>query len=314
MNPIKKLLIIVVSAIILSSGVNFFVQKGLKKYSQYNNERLSELLVNTTPYDLIFIGSSRTHLDINPKIIDSICKTNSYNFGLEGANLLEFYYAFTAYFEHHPNPKNVVVTIDLYSFNLKRKFFNHTFYYNYLPNKVIKEMLDDNGYPTLPYKVFPFLLLTQQDDYMKGNAIKGYFGWNDRSPGEFQYRGFSTNSTNTLYTNKQAVEPIHAEEIDTVAIGYLEKMVSFCKQKDIQLIFTYAPEYDFQLQKACINAPTILGIISTIAQQNNIPLFRDDSLAMCKNPNLFANIGHINRAGSEIYTAILANKLKGVLK
>jgi hypothetical protein len=314
MNPIKKLIIIILMAAVCCSLFNFFVQRGLKKYSIHTNKRLSELFNNKTPYDIIFIGSSRTHTGINPKIIDSICKVNSYNFGIEGGNLLEFYYIFKSYFENHPPPRCLVLTLDLYSFNLERKFFNHTIYLNYTNNSVVKQMLDENGHSTIPFKLIPFLLLTEQDDYAKGNAFKGYSGITDIPPGESAYKGFMTNSNNVINTKTAEIKALYSEEVDTLAVDYLDKIVAICKEKNIQLIFTYAPEFKFGLQRPCVNAKAIFDIINGVAINNNIGFFRDDSLKICNNPNLFANIGHLNSSGANVYSALLAKELNTVIK
>jgi hypothetical protein len=315
MNPIKKLIIIISLTAICCSFFNSFIQKGLKKYSVHTNERLSELFNKKTPHDIIFIGSSRTHLSINPAVIDSICKINSYNFGIEGGNLLEFYYLFKAYLENHPLPRCLVLTLDLNSFNLKRKFLNHTIYLNYINNKVVREMLNENGHNTTPFKLIPFILLTEQDDYAKGNAFKGYRGVTDIPNGESAYKGFITNSENIVTANGITEFKLpSSEEIDTLGLYYLNRIVTICRVKNIKLVFTYAPEFEFELQQSCINTKQIFEIINRIAINNHIDYLRDDSLEICKNPNLFANIAHLNKPGANIYSMILANELKPIIK
>jgi hypothetical protein len=315
MSPIKKLIIIILLSALYCSFFNSFIQKGLRKYSLHTNSRLSELFNNKTPYDIIFIGSSRTHVGINPIIIDSTCKTSSYNFGIEGGNLLEFYYVFKAYFENHPPPRNLILTLDFYSFNLTRKFFNHTIYLNYTNNAVVKKMLNENGHNTTLFKLMPFLFLTEQDDYSKGNAFKGYEGITDIPNGDSTYKGFETNSENVLNENSIVNnKPPYKAEIDTLGLDYLNKIIALCKEKNVKLIFTYAPEFNFKLQRPCINAKAIFDMINGIARTNNIPYLRGDSLEICKNPRLFADIAHLNKPGANAYSMILAKQLKTIIK
>jgi hypothetical protein len=314
MNIIKKLIIIILLSAVCCSFFNFFVQQGLKKYNVHTNERLSELFNNKTAYDIIFIGSSRTHTGINPAIIDSICKLNSYNFGVEGGNLLEFYYTFKGYLQNHPSPHCLVLTLDLWSFNLQRKFFNHTLYFNYTGNPVVKEMLNENGYNIIPFKLMPFLLLTEQDDYTKGQAFKGYCGMKDLSKQEWSYKGFKTNSNNVITKNSDVGIKPHVEEIDTSALNYLNSIITICKQRNIKLVFTYAPEFNFEVQRSRLNTQLILKTINTIAVNNHISYLRGDSLEICKDPNLFANISHLNKPGANLYSAILAKELNIILK
>ena len=286
-----------------------FVKTGLHKYNNHSTERLTEILENNTYYDILFIGSSRTHTTINPKIIDSICKVSSYNAGIDGGNLFEFKMIYNAFLQNHPSPGLLVLTIDLSSFNLQKKFFNYTQYFPFLNNKVVDSSLSNNGHNTMPQKIFPFLSITDFDDYSRGNAIKGLTGAGTQiAPGEFQYKGYLSNtnsfisSINTLKTPGQIV-------VSEDAIKDLRDILETCKKNNTRLIFTYAPEFNFELQKQVSNSKQIFEMISGIAKENNIEYLRGDSLDICRNPKLFANFGHLNTKGAAEYSEILAKDL-----
>ena len=97
MKYTTKIICIIILAFAGVSGCLLVVQKGLRIYSNHSTERLTEILADTTNFQMIFIGSSRTHTSINPRIIDSILDINSYNAGVEGGNLFEFNMIFNAY-------------------------------------------------------------------------------------------------------------------------------------------------------------------------------------------------------------------------
>ena len=138
MKPITQILTSVVFTFLLSLGAYIIIDQGLNKFYIHKEERLNEIFKNDTNHDILFIGSSRTHTTINPKIVDSICNSNSYNAGVEGGNLLEFKMTWDAYLENHPAPRVLVLTLDINSFDLSRKFFNYTQYFSYLNNTQIK--------------------------------------------------------------------------------------------------------------------------------------------------------------------------------
>src|SRR5438445_6202232 len=146
MQPIKRLLIALLLTVAICQLSFVVFTKQVQKYEVHNTERLSELLLNHTYYDLIFLGSSRTHFGVNPKIIDSICGLRSYNAGVEGGNLYEFEMMLKSYLENHPSPRYVVLNFDLHSFADTSRIFNYPVYFPYTSNKVIDTYMSDNGY------------------------------------------------------------------------------------------------------------------------------------------------------------------------
>jgi hypothetical protein len=217
---------------------------------------------------------------------------------------------YEAYLQNHPPPKLLLLTIDLSSFSLQRKFFNYTQYFPFLSNKVIDSTLSNNGHNTIPQKMFPFLSITDFDDYSRGNAIKGMTGKGGKQvpEGEFQYKGYLSNSNNTISATDTS-KTITKIEVGNEAINYLNEIIKICKRDNTKLIFTYAPEFNFELQKHISNSSEILAMITLIANENNIEFLRHDSLSICQNPKLFANTGHVNTKGAEEYSKILSEQL-----
>jgi hypothetical protein len=311
MTPVKRIILSCLLAALICQLSFVQVKKQIDKYQNHSVGRLTELLYNKTAYDVLFIGSSRTHLDVNPRIIDSICKVNSYNAGIEGANLFEFNMMLHAYLQNHPAPHWLVLTLDLHSFAIAHKFFNYAQYFSFTQNSVIEKYLNNNGHSTLRVKLFPFLEMTDYDDNTKGFFLKGLAGDSEIDKGDFQYKGYLSNTDNCITSD----EPIPTPSImPTTAIAneYLADIVQTCNKNNIKLIFTYAPEYKREIQTHISNSNEILNTINSVAIRNNIPFFRDDSLSICSDPTLFANAGHLNRNGATIYSTILAKKIDSV--
>jgi len=190
MKPVKRLLIASVLTVAICQLSFVVFTKEVEKYEVHNTERLRELLLNHTYYDLIFLGSSRTHFGVNPRIIDSICGLRSYNAGVEGGNLYEFEMMLRSYLENHPSPRYVVLNFDLHSFGVASKLFNYPVYFPYTSNKVIYAYLSDKGYMNTTKQVFPFLKLADYDDDTKGDFLKMFSGKTEIAPGDFQYKGY----------------------------------------------------------------------------------------------------------------------------
>lgn len=294
------------AGIFLCSGI---IRNQLKKFRTHTTERLTEILYNDTDYDILFIGSSRTHTSINPKIVDSVVNCSSYNAGVEGGNLLEFKMTFDAYLINHPPPKYLVLTLDLYSFNLQRPFFNYTNYLDFLDNKIIDSTLCVNDHNTTLFKILPFAKIAEYDDFSKGNALKALINKeNEIKAGEFQYKGYLSNSIIGIIENNIQLPQKVNYAISKTSLKYLKDIITTCKSNNIFLFFTYAPEYKFKLQNNITNKSQIFNEIKNISNVNKILFFRDDSLSICNDSTLFANVGHLNTLGATKYSKVLADR------
>lgn len=316
MKPVWRIVLVLIITAFICQLSFLFLRKGLNQFYIHKTSRLTDLFLKDHPYDVLFIGSSRTHNSINPRIIDSICNVNSYNAGIEGGNLFEFTMTLEAYLSNHrQTPKLIVLTLDLASFDLKRKLYDPIQYYPFLNNKIVSQTLAENIHPVSYFKVFPFLELADYDDYTRTNCIKGNLNKTEILPGDFEYKGYLSNTENHIDTTiyKENLNTT-TENIEKEAVKKLDGLILLCKKLNIQLIFTYAPEYKRGLQKAITNSDDILSYIKTIASENDIIFLRHDTLRLCQNPLLFSNPGHLNKRGAELYSVILANELKASIK
>jgi len=312
MRPLKRLIFaFVIAGILCQLSFTLFI-KEIKKYQQHNTERLTELLTRNTAYDVLFLGSSRTHFDINPAVIDSVCNTRSYNAGVEGGGVYEFEMMLRAYLENHPAPKWLVLDLDLHSFNAGQKMFNYPVYFPYLQNKVIKRYLSENGHLTPLKKAAPFLRIMDYDDDAKGNFVKGMFGKSEIPPGDFQYKGYISNTSVTVDPN-ETLPARSAYKISDEGKANLDSIVNICRKYNCGIIFMYAPEYKKRLQEIVSNADQILNYMQGYAGGNNIPFLRDDNLDICADPMLFANFGHLNKQGAQTYSVILGAELNAII-
>jgi hypothetical protein len=314
MRQIFRILIVVLTAFLLSWLIATPLTKVLFKYRHHDTKRLDEIYENKTAYDMLFIGSSRTHRSIYPRLIDSICGVNSFNAGIESGAIYDFKLTLDGYLVHHPAPKVIVLTLDLSSLSNSHEVHFYPQYYPYLNNKAAFATLSKYGYNVNIVKVFPFMMITDFDDFSKESAIRMLQGKDtaDISDADFEYKGFVSNSDK--YIIKPHLEKIYKRiTINPESLASLNEMIDTCQQRHIKLIFTYAPEYNFNLQRTRTNLDSVFSLITQTAQRNHIPYFRDDSLELCKNPRLFANNGHLNKQGAIVYSAILAEKINKVL-
>ncbi|MBC7935309.1 MAG: hypothetical protein H7Y86_08155 [Rhizobacter sp.] len=309
MKPLAQIVLSLILTFVICQLAYLVINKGTERYYIHKEERLTELFKNRTTFDVLFVGSSRTHTSINPKIVDSVCQLHSYNAGVEGGNLLEFKMTIEAYLQNHPPPAMLLLTLDINSFDLKRPFFNYSQYLPFVKNRVINQTLNNNGHRTALIKLLPFMKIASYDDYMKGNALKGLKGNNEIPEGEYQYKGYMTNTQRGLKDTQVIVTGYRQAAVAAKAVDYLDDIIKRCSTNKIKLLFSYAPEFKNGLQDQFSNKEEVFNLVDSIAVKNNITYFRDDKLSLCTEPELFANFGHVNRKGADKYSMIVAERL-----
>jgi hypothetical protein len=280
---------------------------GYNKYYIHRQTRLNEIFESNTYYDILFIGSSRTHTSINPKIIDSITGHTSYNAGIEGGNLLEFLMTFKGYLQNHQPPKILVLTLDVNSLSLDRKFFNYLQYFTVLNNRIVDSTLSSNGINTFVPKYLPVVRLLKYDEMTRSQVINGLRGRNEIREGEFDYKGYLSNTNLCTDTTKEY--PLEVINISGKALNDLMEFTKVCEATNTRLVMTYAPEYKFRLQKSFTNFSQAISLIDAVSKKKSIPFYRDDYLNICNNPCFFANYGHLNTIGAMEYSKIIGARI-----
>ncbi len=92
-------------------------------------------------------------------------------------------------------------------------------------------------------------------------------------------------------------------------IAAVGDIVNICREKNIELVFTYAPEYKKFIIKGTETPERIFTVYDSIAVANNIPYLRHENLELSSDPKLFANNGHLNRVGADVYSEVLSKQL-----
>ena len=307
-----SLFIAVVAVFIFSS----FLEKGNLKYHSHKFKRVHEIFSGSYPYDVVYIGSSRIHNAVNPRVVDSITGLKSYNAGVEGGTMFEFKMTLDGYLVHHHAPRILFLSVDAKSFDIKRNIFYPPQYFLEMDNPVV--------YSALGFKhtCEPFLVkhsstsrLLYYDDYTKALALSGLIGKNEMQPlHAFEYNGFLSNGNQCVDSSSGIVYPALKFEFQQNAIRYLQDIIDTCKKKDITLLLLYSPEYRFGYQQSVTNFSAFSHLLNSMAGKNNVSLFHDDSLKLCADARNFANPTHLNTQGSTAYSCEIANRLKILVK
>ena len=263
MTQILRVIAVLILSCIICQIISIPVKKGFLTYNKHEISKNREVFENNTAYDVLFIGSSRAHKMIYPKIIDSICNVSSYNAGSDGGKMVEFKMSLEGYLKHHPAPKSVVFTIDLFSFLKREGVFNYPVYYPFIDNEFVYKTLADNGHHVALFKMMPFMLMTELDDYSKENIFRLLAGKGDKIiPDEdLEYKGYMAN-TDACLNNFNLKKDKERMYISDEAASMLRESIDICRKHNAQIIFTYAPAYDSYDQKNRTNTDSVFKFIN----------------------------------------------------
>jgi hypothetical protein len=310
MKYFKSLIIVSFFCILILAILYRFYKNGYERFYSFEYDHLNEIIKGKENYDILFLGSSRTYYQVNPKIIDSVTKLNSYNAGLPGANILECNLVLQCYLYSHRPPKMVVVDIAENAFAIKKRpFWNPTIYYPFLNNPIVFDALKPYEHVYL-LKYLPFLRFVEADDMTKQNSFLGYFQRKSVENKDF-FKGYLSFGSDTITLPFRRKYPNISFAIEPKGVASLEKIATVCRNNNIKLVFTFAPVYD---AKNSILNPDFFPTIEKVCSHYNIPLWNYKNHSIWNNHKLFVEELHLNPTGVNLYSTILAqniNKLSG---
>jgi hypothetical protein len=311
MSAYTKLILTLVLGFGMTTIFNHFLQKGARLYYVHREEKLNEIFLSKTPFDILFLGSSRMHVTIFPKVIDSITGLKSYNAGEDGAQIYEVKKRLDGYLLNHPAPSYLILAIDAHSLTDRKKLFFPLQYFDVMKNPVIFSSFKEQPDLKMVFiHQLPFMRVIYYDDYAKKRALSGLLHNTELFlPNQISYKGYLSNGYSCTDTTIRYARKLSPAEIKPEGLEFLRGIIDTCKSRNIKLILTYAPEYEFRFEKGVSDFPAFSNKIKSIADHAGISYYRDDSLSICNDPCLFANYGHLNTPGAIEYSKILGKRI-----
>jgi hypothetical protein len=259
---------------------------------------------DTTTYDVVMLGASRMKNTLNPRIFDSITGLNSYNAGASAARIYEQKMIFDAYLQQHQAPKYLLMTLDMVTLETDKYIKLYPDYLTCMDVPQIKALLDKEKIHTTLYHYLPFLVTVEMNDYYKGSILRNLQHQNEIQNGDFMYKGYVSNTADTIIQDKLGNEKDGAYSNESLQA--LQSIVDTARKHNIKIVFTYAPEYKQLNALSVDNMDDMFALYKSFAEKNGLQFYRHDTLPMCQERRYFANNGHVNRIGADVYSLIYA--------
>jgi hypothetical protein len=83
------ILTVLVTTVLAIAVIGYCYNCGYCNYYATQEAQIAEAVCGKEDYGLVFVGSSRAHVYVSLKVIDSVTGLSSYNFGVEGGRIIE---------------------------------------------------------------------------------------------------------------------------------------------------------------------------------------------------------------------------------
>ena len=278
----------------------------------------SDWVLNYTnkSFDFAFIGNSRVINMVDIKTIEDKTGKKGINLGLTGANYAENYLVLDQFIKAGNKIKNLVVQIDMHS--LKSSTLPYPFHnYNYmhlLGDTTVNNIYKDNNpyYKVLLWRYIPFARYMEfSNRYVFYKMLKG--GFECKNNAELD----STKGTEQLFY-KEFTPPQNQYaywSVSPLDKKYLDKLITFSNQKNINIIFYTAPMY-YKYFPYQLKLKEILDDFKTNVSGKGISYFNFSNTDnfLCTDLKNYNDQIHMNMDGVRKFSSVISDSLIKSLK
>lgn len=252
------------------------------------NKQLVDLCRNDH-YDMLIMGSSKAHHNYIPRVFTDALSFSCYNAGYDGNGII-LAYGILSLMDEDKLPKLIIYDVkqqfDIYSYNGDGDYTRYyqkikKFYGNAAVDSIIGS-IDEQDLIKLRSG-----LVRYNGDLL--NTISNYFKTSGKD-GRYGYKPAVGQLEDDIPQEKD-----YSEDLDVIKMNYFKKFIQFTKEKGIDLIVVFSPEYktpfsdDFQPIRDLCNLEGV-QVIDCFEEQDfqRIEYYKDHC--------------HLNEIGSKVFT------------
>ena len=288
--------------ILISNGL----KKGNSAWGEYNT--WNDIYAGDVNAQLLVYGSSRAWRHIDPEIIENKTGIPSYNLGIDGHNFWLQHLRHKTFLKFNTKPEYIILSVDIWSLKKSEELYNAEQFLPYmlLDNDIVDYTESYKGFSKLDYYVPLMRFIGNKNAVVE--SVENLFSLRMPKPKRKKgYRGWDGVWNTDFDKVKQKMKFFEAIP-DPKLINLLNDFLSECKEKNIQVILVYTPEY-IEGQNFTKNRKEIISLFDSIGNKNNIPFLDYSDNIMCSKKEFFYNASHLNKSGAEVFTSLLINDL-----
>lgn len=262
--------------------------------------------IEKTKDEMLIFGSSRAYRHYIPEIFENDFNLSCFNTGLDGQSLFYNYAVLKGVLKRY-SPEIIILDLNHMSFKFSQKHYDRLsallpYYKNHPEIRSIIELKSRYEKIKLLSSIYPYnslIIPIVQSNANKNTKIK-YKG----------YKPIMATWDGSVKTDVYADGYSDKYEISKKTVGIYEAFIKDCINSKVKLYIVCSP----RLVKSNKTDYTI-ALGKRIAKKNNI-MFIDYSKesVFINNPKLFANPGHLNFKGAEIFSKMISADIKKAIE
>ncbi|MDR2840819.1 MAG: hypothetical protein LBV75_06090 [Paludibacter sp.] len=302
---------IVIFIILLIAGafaVDFILETGFKKARTDELSTWNDIFDSKINSDVIISGNSRAVFHFNTAILDSVLNVNSYNLGIDGYRFNMQYIRFRFLEKYNKAPKLIIQNVDFFTLYPDSLYlYNKKQFFPYLHKPLLKKALREMGMSE--YELHIPALQYYSDFRTIKNGLLEFFNL-QHFAGQ-RYKGHQGNavSWNGSELNKILSNDSITATIEPKIAALFDSFLQECKEKNIQVILVFAPEY-IKMTEFTKSWNEKIQVYYDLAEKYDIPFLNYTHDSLCYDTAYFYNAMHLNKKGSELFSLKLANDIK----
>lgn len=275
------------------------IYSGIRKNKSGMFEKYNTIFLNSSEFNLLFIGSSRAETHFNPYIFDSITGLNSYNIGVTGATPRIAYAVLKAYCSKSKFPKYLVFDIDFHFLKYNIDTIRH--FPRYFPFLENEELLNQFQKIDTRFKMFkynPLYSLPYSNTRLLSASLHGWLGISGKYDSCY-YKGFFKQVfSDSLISSKtdNYYSFIHVKER-----ACLDSIILFAQKNKMNLLLTTSPMFKGG-EPQLLNKKQMVDQLKNIAKINKLNYVDFSFCDFSETPSCFSDNYHMNYKGTGLFS------------
>lgn len=298
---------------LLAFALNLAINHGLRSIKTSKFGAFNQVMSGRVNADIVISGSSRALCHYDPRTLQKMTGQSAFNLGMNSSQIDVQLAVLKTYLKHNAAPKLVIQNLDLFTFVTTRKgeIYDPGHFLPYLYEAELYEALVRIDSEVWKWKHIPLYGYAVAD--MRYTSISGLLGCLGISGREDYFLGFNPRNEKWSrdFENFRASNPDGVNfPVEPEGVRALEALIRTCREKGIQVILVYSPEY-YEMQKLELNREKIIGMFQEISKRFDVPFWDYSASPLCRQEQLFHNSQHLNADGATLFSADFASRLAG---
>jgi hypothetical protein len=301
----KKLFInILIFAFILLSGafvVDYILDHGLRKARMQEFPIWDDIFESKINSDVIIQGNSRAWQLYDPDILDSVLNVNSCNLGMDYYLFSMQYVRFKLLEKYNKLPKLIIQNVD---FATLYRRDNIIYKIQFLPDTrevLLKKELKKMGMSEVELCIPAWKYHSEYSLIVRG--MKEFFNNTPSDIVHKRYKCVDKSWDGTEFYKMLLSHDSIVGKIEPEIVELFDSFLNECKDKNIQVILVFAPEY-IKAFDVTTNREAMMQLYHSFSEKYNIPFLDYSHDLISYDTTDFYDAGHLNTKGAELFSQI----------